>query len=206
MEGLPGKELQLEYYVNNNCIDAACLTETWLRDHMLPVICHNYHVASQFCRKTYIRGSSIILVNNKHNTKNRLVLVRLSIERVAEISCAELDEVILMTVYSPPDSVLDCVVLIVEDALNILGNKKPIIVSGDFNVDILVDSQDKKKLLNLFTSFYLHYCFYAPTRVTTHSAKCIDNIFTNSDILSKSLIHSFRSDHIGQFITMPALK
>lgn len=173
---------------------------------MLPVICNNYHVASSFCRKLHKRGSSIILVNNKHTTKNRQDVVGLSTERVAEISCAELDELILLSIYRPPDAELNKFLLIVEDALKIVCNKKPVLVGGDFNIDILINSVDKTKILNLFGSFDLYFSFCEPTRITTHSTTCIDNIFLNCKIINKSLVHSLRSDHLGQLISIPAPK
>ncbi|CAK1579780.1 unnamed protein product [Parnassius mnemosyne] len=76
--------------------------------------------------------------------------------------------------------------------------KKTVVVCGDFNVDILENSQNALRFLNLFKSFNLQNLFCEPTRTTSTTATCLDNIFTDSDVNDKSIIKFIKSDHVGQ--------
>ena len=73
---------------------------------------------------------------------------------------------------------------------------------GDFNVDVISDTVEKHNLLNLFYMYGLRPLFREPTRVTSHSMTCIDNVFTNSpdncEVYTKNL---HLADHHGQIVS-----
>ena len=72
---------------------------------------------------------------------------------------------------------------------------------GDFNIDLLKESSHRPThdYLNLVYSCSLMPTIYKPTRITEHSATCIDNILTNninaSNVASNILITDI-SDHL----------
>ena len=72
---------------------------------------------------------------------------------------------------------------------------------GDFNIDLLKESSHRPThdYLNLVYSCSLMPTIYKPTRITEHSATCIDNILTNninvSNVVSNILITDI-SDHL----------
>ncbi|XP_050681374.1 uncharacterized protein LOC126976808 [Leptidea sinapis] len=77
---------------------------------------------------------------------------------------------------------------------------KSIIVCGDFNINLLEPSANCTSLKNLFQSFNLFNVFWEPTRITSTTATCLDNIFTDVTITSKLIINNLQSDHSGQLI------
>ncbi|GBP83847.1 hypothetical protein EVAR_64112_1 [Eumeta japonica] len=64
----------------------------------------NHRVASSFSRERSIRGGSLILIRNNLKFKERTDIVGLSIERVIEIVCVELERLVVMSVYRRPHS------------------------------------------------------------------------------------------------------
>ncbi|GBO98965.1 hypothetical protein EVAR_90162_1 [Eumeta japonica] len=60
------------------------------------------HRASSFSRERSIRGGSLILIRNNLKFKERKDIVSLSVERVIEIACVELERLVVMSVYRPP--------------------------------------------------------------------------------------------------------
>lgn len=70
---------------------------------------------------------------------------------------------------------------------------------ADFNVNL----QDPSCAMggrhkSLFLCYDLLNLFTEPTRVTSTTETCIDNIFTNMKPCSKHVINRLGSDHIGQ--------
>ncbi|KAL3287122.1 hypothetical protein HHI36_001603 [Cryptolaemus montrouzieri] len=78
-------------------------------------------------------------------------------------------------------------------------------LAGDFNLDFSRNSPEKTKVMELFESFGLYKVFEDPSRITSTSATCIDNFFTNIDISSspKSTLNPQVSDHMAQKFADP---
>lgn len=200
-EGLRGKELELELYMTSNNIDIICITEHWLKSHELMFNFSDHQVGSAFCRENFIRGGSLILLNKQIKFKERKDIVHHSVERHIEIACVELEQFIVISTYSPPCATFDTFEKVMEEVLYKLSkSNKQIIISGDFNVDLLENYSLNTRITSLFQSFDLVPTFMEPTRITATSAKCIDNIFTNVKIISKNIISHIQSDHLGQLI------
>lgn len=162
-------------------------------------------MVSCFNRQATSGGGSLILVKNGTKTRERRDIGNLSIERVIELSCIELDRYIIVCVYRPPTGDIKLFSKIMEDALKCTFNSnKNTIVCGDFNVDLLTESRNKKDLLNLFKSFNIFPLFMEPTRITVHSATCLDNVFASCNYIDKKLINCLQSDHSGQVVTFSA--
>jgi hypothetical protein len=160
---------------------------------------NNHNVASSFSRQKSIRGGSLLLVNKDIKCKERKDIVSLSVERSIELSCAELDRFIVICVYRPPSADFRIFESIMEDALNrVFNSHKCIIVCGDFNINLLDDSNTSSCLLHLFRSFNLVNLFCEPTRITETSATCIDNIFCTKSPVGTNVFNKLGSDHCGQ--------
>lgn len=205
IQGVLGKDLELELFMNCNGIDILCITEHWLRPYQFMFNFDNHVIGSSFSRKLAIHGGSLILINKKLKYKERLDIVSLSVERTIEMACVELEQCIVVSVYKPPSADYVCFENKMEEALLKISNKnKKIFICGDFNIDLLLKNYLlSTKLLSLFQSYNCKNIFLEPTRITAHSATCIDNIFTDCPVTSisnKCIINKLTSDHCGQMI------
>ena len=204
IQGLIGKELELELFMNCNNIDILCLTEHWLKEHQFMFSFKNHCVGSSYSRVNIIRGGSLIILRNTIKFKERKDIVNLSVERVIEISCVELEQFIVMSVYRPPCATYTIFEKHLEDVLfKISNNNKTVVVCGDFNINILENTAIVNNFITLFKSYNLYSTFLEPTRITSTSATCIDNIFTNLKPLNKQILNVLDSDHSGQLVIFP---
>ena len=179
------------------------MSEHWLRNCNVCFHIPNFNLASAYIRKTAIHGGSLVLVKNTLQSKERKDVVGLSVERVVELSCVELESYIIVCVYRPPSGDFGAFESTMEDALRKINNKrKYIVVCGDFNVNLLDNNSPiSVRLITLFKSFNLNHQYNEPTRITATSATCLDNIFCNCVPLQKSIISNLTSDHCGQQIS-----
>lgn len=207
IQGISGKDLELELFMNSKNIDILCITEHWLKSHQVIFNFNNHRIASSFSRTNLSHGGSLIITRNNIKSKDRTDLVGLSVERVVEIACIEFEHFIVMSVYKPPCAPYDSFQKVMEEALiKISGNHKTIVICGDFNINILEKSTLTINFLNLFKSYDLHNCFLEPTRITASSKTCIDNVFSNVTPNQKLVINLLHSDHCGQLISFSKKK
>ncbi|KAA5588563.1 endonuclease/exonuclease/phosphatase family protein, partial [Pseudomonas aeruginosa] len=197
-----GKELEIEMFLNMHNINVFCVTEHWFRNYELLFNFNDHQLSSSFCRENAIRGGSLILVSKCLKCKERKDVVALSVERIIEISCVELEHLIVVCVYRPPDALYDSFENILENALLKLSvSNKHVFICGDFNINLLKSTNATIRLRTLLKSYNLSNLFSEPTRITSTSATCIDNIFTNVKPLHKCIINHLSSDHSGQFLS-----
>lgn len=202
IQGYRSKEYDIEMYVEQHPIELLCLTEHWLRCHELIFTMPNYTLASHFTRISMCRGGSLILIRNNIKFKERRDIVAMSVEHKIEIACIELDKYIIVCVYRPPfNETYSTFEIVMERVLGRISvDGKRIIVCGDFNVDLLQNSSMSSNIKTLFNSFNLQNVFLEPTRTTSTTATCIDNVFCNCEFDQKSILNTFRSDHSGQYV------
>lgn len=119
--------------------------------------------------------------------------------------------IIVGVIYRPPDSNLETFLNNLDSTLTKIEDKT-VWLTGDFNIDLL--NMEHAHTSEFINSLFSSSCFpliSKPTRVTSHSATLIDNIFTNSlghNIRSGILVSDI-SDHFGifalsNFIVSPA--
>jgi hypothetical protein len=77
---------------------------------------------------------------------------------------------------------------------------------GDFNIDLLKSNShpESENFINTLGSFFFQPQILQPTRITSHSATLIDNIFLNSIehyLISGNLIYDL-TDHLPNFIIL----
>lgn len=203
IQGFSSKFLEIELFLEKFKYDVVCLTEHWLKKYQVESInFENYCVGNFYSREAMIHGGSLILLKNSIKYKDRSDISLLSVEHTIELSCVELDRHVIVCVYRPPNMQnLNVFSSVMEDVLRkTCSNSKFTIICGDFNVDLLENSSNCINLLGLFKSFNLSNVFLEPTRVTSTSATCIDNIFTNCDYLHKEVVNKLPSDHSGLIV------
>lgn len=207
---LRNKTLDLELYINtmNVIPDILCLTEHWLvEDEVEFVKLQNYRMVSCFARQKSIHGGScIFLKDDKQDFQELNCAKEKSIEGEIEISCiiSKIRKIIILSVYRTCLGNFSIFLNVIEDALNEINRKFvnfKIVICGDFNVNFMVESNDKKSFLELLEGFNLHQTIFDPTRVTKTTQTLIDNIFINSrEFESSSVEISGLSDHFAQLI------
>lgn len=80
-----------------------------------------------------------------------------------------------------------------------------IILCGDFNLDILTKNSESREFLCLLRSFNMQPYIDEPTRITNHSATCIDNIISNLPRFNVNVIELSLSDHTLQYASFELL-
>ena len=114
--------------------------------------------------------------------------------------------VVIGVIYRPPDTNINSFIGHVSEILSkIKSDKKLLYIMGDFNINLL--NTDKHNATqefvdNLF-SYTLLPAITKPTRVTSHSATLIDNIFcndiiTNNNVLT-GILYTDITDHFPIF-------
>lgn len=120
-----------------------------------------------------------------------------------EISMERIKNMIVSCVYRKPGSSIDIFMSNME-RLFTTTTQKVNYVCGDFNIDLLNPKGHKltNDFLELMYSMSLYPTITKPSRITTHSASLIDNIFTNNmdNNMISGLIISDISDHLPVFI------
>ena len=80
----------------------------------------------------------------------------------------------------------------------ILTENKQCIITGDFNIDTLVDSNHSNQLKDILHSFCIENMVNEPTRVQGASATCLDHCYTNCAQKTQIKINkNTLSDHFG---------
>ena len=102
IQGFSDKDLEISLFLNSENIDVLCVTEHWLENYELLLNLDNFKVVSSFSRKNAkrYRGGSLIILHNNIHYKERKDIVSLTIERHIELSCVELEQIIIVCAYS----------------------------------------------------------------------------------------------------------
>lgn len=119
-----------------------------------------------------------------------------------EIQNAKKKNIIVSCVYRTPGS---CVETFNEWMRKLFSpvNQKTLFICGDFNIDLLNPTKQNNidDFIDTIYSLSLYPTITKPSRITTHSATIIDNIFTNimPDQTTSGLFISDISDHLPVF-------
>lgn len=160
----------------------------------------NFSVADYFARSDKYRGGSCLLVNSKLGYKRRNDLKCFNEAKVFEGSFIEISEYnsIFGSVYRIPnnDNVKDFLVKL-ESLLYKLKKEtrnKKIYLAFDTNINVLHLNQSSLSMIEICECYGFEINFKEPTRTTTRSSTCIDNIFTNLD---SGVIHKTKILDLG---------
>lgn len=183
-----------------------CVSEHWKSEGQLKQLgIKNFKLTSWFCREEGHHGGAAIYVHQSISVKSRTGLGRLSVCGVFECAAIECrlgnTAILVVTVYRPPSGDINLFKNIMEQLVaKVFYENKPIFITGDFNIELLKENKTGAEFATIMNSFNLFPTIKVNTRVTSTSASCIDNIFTNSHYIDTSIIENFISDHTAQKI------
>lgn len=190
-----------------------CLSEHWLNAANIFVLnsLSGFKNVSAFCRSDSIRGGVCILAELGLCVDSIKFLSESSVEGYFEC-CGVLikspSPAVFVCVYRPPKNDNESLSIFFENLDTMLKKlfKKfrnfNITLAGDFNIDTCSDTQKKLDFLNALKSFNLEPKVSEPTRVTSYSKSCIDNIFTNYIPTCVDLVETGLSDHFGILVNI----
>ena len=122
-----------------------------------------------------------------------------------EIQLVGQSNIICAVMYRHPNGNLDNFMNYVNSTIEKIHHEnKQCLIMGDFNIDLLRidDHSDSENFINTLGSFCFQPQIIQPTRITSHSATLIDNIFFNSIehfIISGNIVYDL-TDHLPNFI------
>uniref|UniRef100_A0A8D8V012 Endonuclease/exonuclease/phosphatase domain-containing protein n=1 Tax=Cacopsylla melanoneura TaxID=428564 RepID=A0A8D8V012_9HEMI len=164
--------------------DVICITETWMKDESAPCInLSGYVNTASYYRPNKMKGGGVSLYTR--DTLDFLPLslnidpVLLSFEYTAKKSPSL--ETAIIGVYRSNNKLSDknvffnCLDLVLQKVVSF----KYIIVCSDTNVNLLKDDNDRLRLLSILNLHNLKPSVFTPTRITSSTSTCIDNIFIN---------------------------
>ncbi len=190
--------------------DIIGLTEVFTISPMLKYNIDGYHDL-QYKTRNSNGGGVGLYINNSLNYKLRddlSVFIPHVMETLfVEISYTTSKSIIAGIVYRPntlPKADIDIFISTMSDILDKINSEnKLLLLSGDFNIDLLQYDTHQK------TRCFIDNCFAAgalplitkPTRVTSHSATLIDHVYCNLPIskVKSGIIITDITDHFGTF-------
>ncbi|XP_042079132.1 uncharacterized protein LOC121814946 [Haplochromis burtoni] len=160
------------------------ITETWFNVDKGIDFCLNGYDLKYMNRLNKAGGGVAIYVHNSINY-NVVTTMSMAIDGILECLTIEImnekkRNVIISCIYRTPSSSIDTFNEWIEKTFASV-NQKLLFICGDFNIDLL--NPTRLKAIDDFTdtmySLSLYPTITKPSRITSHSATIIDNIFTN---------------------------
>lgn len=182
------------------------ISETWIKDVKGVDFGLSGYEFNYINRNGKVGGGVAIYVDSTLNYKvvdGMTTVIDTLVECLTvEICMGKSKNILISCIYRAPDSSIEVFKDWVEDMYT-SNNQKILFICGDTNIDLLKSSNHKmtEEFINTMYSIGLHPNITRPSRVTTHSATLIDNIFTN-DIDNKTisgLLINDISDHLPVF-------
>lgn len=213
---ISNKLSEIEILVLQNNIDILCISEHWLSYvNISNIYLPGFKLAANFSRKEHIHGGSLIFVKNSLIVNEVKLLNEISLECQVEmcgISFKGWDnkKVLVICLYRPPNGVFSVFHKHLSEVLKILSLKFDyIVLCGDFNVDYLKITLNKKVLCDMLESYELRVTSTDPTRISHSnngqvSATCIDYMTTNfpENICNIKTINPLIADHLAHVLTI----
>lgn len=170
-------ELSTKY---NRPIDILCLSETFIQqNHELNIQLKQYKLGSIFCRFKQKRGGVCIIHHNSVEIKQLPFVRDLSCELTFECCGIELInyKIILVCIYKIPESNARIFLNKLDILLSILKRKtnKSIVLTGDWNIDTLKDTNLSRDLKELLDGYDMVLHIKTPTR----RRSCLDHFASN---------------------------
>jgi len=206
-------ELQMLLCKLNWKFSVICLQETWSKTEANNLT-ENIELAGynfiSLPRENMRRGGGVgVYVKDDLVCKMRKDLSKTSEE--AEVLTIELTNhkaknIILSNIYRPPSG---STILYYETVVSLLNKvnqeKKPFYIAGDFNLNLLdyETHSNIRDVINVMFEYMLIPSINKPTRITSRTSTCIDNIFVPYSCHNKyyaGVITEKISDHLPQFL------
>ena len=187
-----------------------CLTEHHLKEtEITKFSLEGYVLASGFCRKESL-GGGVCILSNKNLVYQPTDLNQFCCEKTLEICAVKLHlkslKLIIFCIYGAPTGSLKHFFTLMENILNyFLQPNVTFLICGDLNINLLTNSNEALKLLNLMNTYNLTQLVDFPTRISNNTLTLIDTIFVDISIYDKIEIKPFingLSDHDAQIICL----
>ena len=124
-----------------------------------------------------------------------------SIEKDFECVAAEFPNCILVMTYRSPSGCFKSFLTRLSNILIQLNNRqKNVIITGNFNIVILSQSNQLNEFKNLIKCFGFSFKISSPTRISNFSSTCMDNIITDMPNSLGHCIEPSFSDHLAQVL------
>jgi hypothetical protein len=202
---LSNKLEELEIFFEEHKPDIVCISEHWQKEEAIESITFkNYYLANYFCRSVSKHGGVAILVKSNIQSARVQLIDDLSFEFHCELVAIEITclRVTVISAYHspPPNGNYDFFIDRMQAALANCKTEFRTILAGDFNVNLLSNSNISKTFKELCQCFGLTPLFTIPTREFQNSKTCIDNVVTDllSDPDKLMSLNTGFSDHKAQ--------
>lgn len=193
-------------HCKNDEIDVVCLNETWLNEEEISFLdFQGYVPVTFFCRDFKTGGGNLIFVRNNIRVTPITWLNKMSVEGHFEICGVKIPKnskyyknLIILSVYRPPAGNISIFLDKLEIVLHNFDKENvDLVLTGDFNIDLLTEKNPTKLFLELTDAFDLFFLNKDPTRRDKNTSTNIDNCFTNieTDLVRHQLIDNTMSDH-----------
>ena len=188
-----------------NQFTAVAISETWLEDGQ--DILYNLEGYELFLNNRTQRrcGGVALYIDKRYKTKQVIKMSNI-VDNIMECITVEIEirnskNALISCIYRTPGSCIETFREMMMGMYDNIANKKMVFVCGDINIDLLAETNTTTEFINSVYSMSLYPTITRPTRITTHSATLIDNIFTNiidRKIISGIIIND-ATDHLPVF-------
>lgn len=195
----------MECFLKETSSDIILLSEHWMSEEEICLINFDgFKLCASYCREKSKHGGVAIYCKTTFKTK-ALDFTNFSISNVLECCGIEVigTNIIVIAVYRPPSGDTGLFLNNFGNVLNLfLHSNKFVVIGGDFNIDFNVNSTLLHDLTLILNCNNMYTTIHEPTRVTSFSSKCIDNIMVNDKdkVLESNIIKSNLSDHYAQYV------
>lgn len=197
---------QLQELLQNEKIQLAAITEHWVNQNNITELkIPGYKNAAYYCREEGY-GGSFILTKEDLSTQCLHQISEISMKSVVEICGVWVKDIktIILSIYRPPKGNIDEFFLRLRQCLESLQDmnlqQKHIMASGDYNIDMLQDTDNSRKLRDIFEEFGLQQKFFEPSRISKTSESLVDNIFSDCAEFAAETFEPHLSDHKAQIL------
>ena len=183
--------------VSNIKPDIISLSEVF-KPHPGFVSLDNYHRIIMKLRPHAACGGVGIYIHKKFSNLQIFDKIsNLSLKKIEAIAVkVQMDhkDIVVVSLYRPPETKMNDSLEDLERILGQLENEE-VIISGDININLMVDNYFSQKYLDKLLSHNLTQTVISPTRITPHSCTLIDHVISNIPTIQSFTTHHCLSDH-----------
>jgi exonuclease III len=207
IRGLTSKrdEITVSLILDKISPQVLCFSEHHMLENNLSLVnIENYSLRSNFSRSRYQKGGVCIFVRNKV-CFSHVDLFNYYVEEILEICAIKLEfngrGLVIVCLYRSPAGDFYQFLHLLEQALLFLYRPSTeFLVCGDFNVDYLLNTNQKQQLSVLLCTLNVRHTLNFPTRLQNNHASATDNAFVVESrlyccIIFLYLMHSLTMMH-----------
>lgn len=181
INGIKNKIENLELLLDQFPMDVVSINEHGLNDLFVHSFCLlDYNLASYYARDHNKKGG--VMLFTKHHIKyTDVTLSDISISFHFEYCAIKLirENITILSIYRSPSGSLDIFFEKLKLILEYHRNCLKLVICGDFNIDTSKNDSKTKKFIDILEVHNLRTIITSPTRITSNSQTCIDNVCTN---------------------------